>query len=507
MPEDTAARSRKPFCFVTERGDTVSANVLDQYAVKAAGDHPNPASRQIVDQFATTYGELGLVQPLYNPEALAHVLELNTFHYRACKTKARDAAGMGWFLRPATDDESKADTAVERRIVDRLKGFSTSLTATLDQAQMDYESVGWAAIEVVAEADGTVIDLVHMPAHTLRRHQDGKRIVQLRGSRRRWFVMAGSGMVIDDTTGSELGEDADQARRAHEVMWWNNYTSRSDFYGLPDIIPALGAIHGDVARRNYNISFFDSHGVPAYAVYVTGDFDPGPVDKDGKSELQREIEQQFKRLAKTPNAVMTMVVPTTGAIGSEDGAGVKIEFEKLAVDINEASFRLYRIDNRDEILAAHGIPPYRLGIAEVGSLSGTTATESTEIYKRSVLEPRQQTIEELINRYVIQSGTDTMIAWEWKLNEIDTKDEQHDLDILVKLVEIGAATPREVARHFVERFGLSAAAADDDSPLAWHYIDGKPIDAPPGTIVDPNDVEGALLALRNQLMRAAAQVA
>src|SRR5690606_4544021 len=112
-----------------------------------------------------------------------------------------------------------------------------------------------------------------------------------------------------------------------------------------------------------------------------------------------------------------------------DGQNVKVEFQRLAVDVKEASFRLFRQDNRDEILAAHGVPPYRAGIAETGSLGGSTAVESTEIYKMSVIEPRQSILENLFNRYILRSAFD-VTDWRWKLAEIDTRDERHDLDIL-----------------------------------------------------------------------------
>ena len=73
----------------------------------------------------------------------------------------------------------------------------------------------------------------------------------------------------------------------------------------------------------------------------------------------------------------------------------------MSTDVKEASFRLFRKDNRDEVMIAHGVPGYRIGIIETGSLGGSTARESTEIYKRSVIDPRQVIIEETINQEII----------------------------------------------------------------------------------------------------------
>ena len=72
---------------------------LQQYTVKSD-------SKQLpTNSFQSSYTQ-GLVQPLYNPEALARVMEMNTYHYRACKTKARDTAGLGWNLRPLKENPS-----------------------------------------------------------------------------------------------------------------------------------------------------------------------------------------------------------------------------------------------------------------------------------------------------------------------------------------------------------------------------------------------------------------
>jgi len=90
----------KPFAYVTKSGRVVRQDILEQYAIKSD-------SKQILaDSFQSSYTQ-GLVQPLYNPEALARVLEMNTYHYRACKTKARDTAGLGWNLRPLKENPSR----------------------------------------------------------------------------------------------------------------------------------------------------------------------------------------------------------------------------------------------------------------------------------------------------------------------------------------------------------------------------------------------------------------
>lgn len=452
----------KPFGVVTKSGTFVHNNVLNQYATKAE-------SRKLKDGFGGDYATEKLITPLYNPESLAKLMEMNTYHYRAVKTKARDTAGQGWELADvgdATTQEGEMEQAADALKI-MLDALTPPLTIILDHAQTDYESVGWACIELIREnyaGDGPIVDIEHIPAHTIRLHKDGLRYLQKRGVKKRWFKAIDAQVDVDADTGDvkPLGALAPE-RRATELMMWVNYTPRSDYYGLPDILPALGALQGDIARRDYNIAFFDNFGVPAYAVFITGDFEAGDATEDAngveRTPLEAAIEEHFQELAKNPHSTLILTIP---------GTDVKVDFQPLAMEVKEASFRMYRMDNRDEILAAHGVPPYRAGIAETGSLGGSTAEESTEIYKRSVIEPRQSLIEHYFNRYIVR-GAFGVTTKEFRLSRLDTSDEQHDMSMLQNLFAMGAVSVQEVRAIWAKRFNLSddvpVADIPDDAPL------------------------------------------
>lgn len=465
-----ATKNKRTFGIVTNKGKFVGGDLLSQYATKQ--DDP---SKALSDVFEEVYTENGLIPPLYNPNLLAQLLELNTYHYRASKTKARDTAGLGWSL----EELGESGRGVGKALWSAIKGWITRsnhhaekqashdaliaffrslsppLPIILDRAQLDFEAIGWAAIELVREgfaAEGPLTNITHIPAHTLRVHKDGDRFAQRRGRKLRWFKRAGVEGDVHQDTGQLVEQNSlDPAVRATEIMWWQNYTPRSTYYGLPDIMPALGALQGDLSRRDYNISFFENHGVPSYAVFITGDYEEGETDPNtGRTELEEAIEDHFQELAKHPHSVLVMALPNRS--GVTDGQ-VKVEFHPLATGIEEASFRLYRQDNRDEILAAHGVPPYRAGIAETGSLGGTTAEESTRIYKQSVIEPRQVILEDLINRFIIQ-GAFEILDLAFKFADIDLEDDVRHADLLALLVDRGAIWPDEMRDHFISRFNL-----------------------------------------------------
>lgn len=475
---------RKPFAFVTSKGRVVRADVLEEYAFKNSG---GDQSKQLIgDRFSSVYSQLGLVEPLYTPEALANLLELNTYHARCCITKARDVAGLGWDLKPLVDNPSEAIKEELDEFFSKpgIGGKAETLITTLYKHALDYEVLGYAALEVLRQNDlptGQITGFYHVPAHTLRIHKSFNKFAQIRGGQRIWFKAMDYEKDVNRLTGeeAELGTLSEQ-NRASELIWNVGYTLRSDYYGLPEYIPAIGAIHGDIARRDYNIAFFDNYGVPAFAVYITGDFDEGETDENGMTELEQAIQDHFKELPKHPHSTLVLSIPSNPPTGPGMSAGeVKVTMQPLATDVKDASFRLYRKDNRDEVISAHATPPYRIGISETGSLGGSTARETTDIYKNSVIKPRQETLETLINQHIIWSETGFATGdWEFKFREIDTADEKHDVDVMVKLFGVGAATPNNIIQHFGERFGLEPV---EHPAMDAHYIGGRPIDLPAGT--------------------------
>lgn len=453
---------KKPFAVVTNKGSLVGSDILNQYAIKEASNQLK------FDSFQQAYGEAKLVTPLYNPESLTRLLEMNTYHMRCCKTKARDTAGLGFKLESLTDSQNETGKT-------KLAGFFDDqlepLPLTLDRVMYDYEVMGYAALELVRVRNGAEeepANMFHLPAHTLRRHTDGVRVCQIRGNKKRWYKMAGEDVDIHKESGEkyDLGSLSPE-QRASEIIWFMNYTARSDYYGMPDVIPVLSAIYGDISRSNYNIAFFENYGVPAYAVFITGDYDEGEIDENGRSEFEKVIEDHFRNMKAEPHSTLILSIP------SGQGGDVKVNFEPLSLETKEASFRLYRKDNRDEVLSAHAVPPYRAGIAETGSLGGSTAEESTEIYKTSVIEPRQEMLENAINLHIVKGGFDVH-DWEFKLADIDNTDEMHDLEMVKGLFSIGAITPNQIINHFGERFGLTAT--EGVPHMDMHFINNVPVE-------------------------------
>lgn len=449
---ETAREQKAVKAYVLSDGKVVRADVLERYAIKS---EPSESKGLDTDRFAGLYGDLGLVAPRYNLEVLSDLLDANTYHKRACRTKAQDTAGLGWALRPRVDEAPEYEAAAARAFLEE-PNREDDLVEIIKQIMVDYESTGNGFLEVLRVfVNGAATGLAHLPAHTLRVHKDRMRYCQMVSTQRRWFKRFGLAFDVDMYTGvfAPLGSIPFE-RRASEIIHFVEYTSKSSYYGEPDIIPALGALLGDANRRDYNLSFFENHAIPAYAVVVEGaDIDP---------EVEATIHDFFEHKVKgNPHATLVLTAETG------EGQKVNIRFEKLDVEQRDVSFRLFRQDNRDEILAAHAVPPYRMGISETGNLGGTNVGGTTKIYKDSVIRPRQGMIERRVNRHILWACFGAR-AWEFKFNEIDTSDEEHDLKMSEGYFKMAGVSPNEIR----QRLGKEKV---DDPAMDAYYLSGQAI--------------------------------
>lgn len=496
------SKNRRPDAFIITKDDgdwdLVSSSALNRYAVKT--DVGRDDSKQIKGD-GWNYNQF--YEPLYDPEQLLELLEVNTFHAQAVDVVARESAGNGWTINGLP--ERKGSDLSKRKIREFVKKLSKNINTLFYQRTYDRRAMGYGALEVTREgrSKSSVIGLDHVAAQHLRRHRDGFRVKQQIGKDTVWFVIYGknreNGKKVD--VHSQYGTihpfnslKADE--RANELLWQMDYTPKSKYYGLAKVIPAIPAIHGDTSRAIFNNAFFKNYGMPAFAVTVSGDFEdynkePGDEGYDETKTLRYKISQQIKEVMKNPHSAVTILVPSEGEEGN-----VEIKLQPLSVETKEAGFRIYRKDNRDEVVAAHRVPPYRIGINETGKLSGDNSESSTKIYKNSVLEPIQGEDEADIQMLIEEEFPDP--DWQFALNEIDVFDLLNDLKVAETLRRNAAMTPGEMRAHFGERFGLE----DMNNPyLDEFYLGDVPLDLvwSGNSSTDPPGTDSVLDGLEDEL--------
>ena len=143
-----------------------------------------------------------------------------------------------------------------------------------------------------------------------------------------------------------------------------------------------------------------------------------------------------KEIKGTDNAHRTLVVMQGG--GESGGEDCKFNYQKLGIEVKEASFKLYEQARRDNILIAYSVPPERIGVRVVGKLGGNVAEEATKIYVQGVIEPLQLDMEDIINQKLLQSE-----IYEFKFADIDLRNFDKLVERLIKEVQLAIKTPNE----------------------------------------------------------------
>jgi len=343
-------------------------------------------------------------------------LKDNCAYFDACiKQIAKDVVGQGWTLE--LREGKKESNQEKERILEFIETCGgdrdETFEQTLERAIIDWGLIGWWAWEVGRSETGKNKGLVngfwHVPAQTVYVHKKHKKYAQVRGDKKVWFKRFGEPDDIELHTGKEWEAPEDKneepKEKANELIFFRNYYPQSDYYGAPNILSSIGAVMGLIGVRDYNLSFFENYGIPAAIIILKGRW-----SKQTAKQISDFLDVEIKG---SENAHKTMCIhPSKDSI---------FEIHELGAQAKEASFKIYQKGLRDEILSEYKMPPYRIGIAETGSLGGSTAGESTKIYAGSVVTPLEETVEWLVTKKIFQEGLKCE-NYEFQLKELDLRD-------------------------------------------------------------------------------------
>lgn len=473
--------------YITDNGRVMTeADMWRESIFKTgAGEFNELVRKEVFQKSAQDNSEIGrgnfldfgnVVEPPYNAEILAKFLEVDEAHFRCVKTKVVDSVGRKWSLHPTNktsgemfdastvSEKDKEKCAEEALVVQRFIedcNDALSFEGVLERVAMDHEAIGYGAIEVIRSRDMKVRRIAHVPASRIKVLKGwagfvenvsqggmvfyqpfGQKIVC--GKRKpavstdlEYYNPRDDGNLdpagdlrwnmIDKQTGEKTNSFA---KSANEIIWIPKHHSNTIYYGLPDIIPALGDLLGNVYIRDYMLQFFQHNTIPQYAVIIEGAKVAEPV----KQMIQQYFSQEVKGQAHK-----TLIIPVP-ATGSE----VRVRFEKLAAGAQEGSFQDVRKNNQQGILTAHGVSPAIIGINDSASLGSGKGLSQAEIYKDRIVTPMQAKWERVLNKlFRLGLGVSTI---EIRFNRLDIRDLELEMTVLNSYFEQGILTVNEVRK-------------------------------------------------------------
>lgn len=384
------------------------------------------------DVFRNGYGMFDVITPPWNLYELANYYDTSFANHAAIDAKVENIVGLGYdfavsertMLRLETNQDELATKRARNRIErarielrDWIENLNQddSFTNTLMKFYTDVQSTGNGYLEIGRTTKGEIGYIGHIPSTTMRvrRLRDG--YVQIIGQKVVYFRNFGANNQNPMTTDP----------RPNEIIHYKEYSPLNTFYGIPDIMSAISSLHGDQLASQYNIDYFGNKAVPRYVVTVKG------------AKLTEEAEDKLFRFLQTSlkgQSHRTLYIPLPG-----DTENNKVEFkmEPIESGIQEASFKEYRKQNRDDILIAHQVPLSKIGGGDSSNIASALAQDRT--FKEQVARPAQKNLEKMIGK-IIKEKTDIL---EFKFKELTLTDEIAQSQILERYVKNQIMVPNE----------------------------------------------------------------
>ncbi len=453
--------------------DTTSPRYQDSaLAIRSGKDGAQSKEINPGTVFRNGYGIFDVITPPWNLYELANYYDTSFANHAAIDAKVENIVGLGYDFEvskrtmmtlESQSNESALDKAKKRiermrvELRDWLESLNSdeSFTNIMMKVMTDFEATGNGYLEIGRTVKGEIGYVGHIPSTTMRvrRMRDG--YVQIIGQRVVYF------RNFSATNPNPITADP----RPNEIIHFKSYSPLNTFYGVPDIISAIGSLHGDQLASQYNIDYFGNKGVPRYVVTLKG----AKLSEDAEDKMFRFLQTNLKG-----NHHRTLYIPLPG-----DSDTNKVEFKMEAVEngTQEASFNEYRIRNRDDILVAHQVPLSKIGGGDSAAIAAALAQDRT--FKEQVARPRQDAIQKMINK-MIREKTDIL---EFKFNELTLTDEIAQSQILERYVKNKIIVPDE-ARDIL---GMGPRPdGDGNKPL-----EVKPQEAPNSTGNDARDAQRA----------------
>lgn len=362
----------------------------------------------------------GFIRPPYDPTALANLAQKSGTHKRCVHAKAQGVAGNGFTVAPhdhhADIDADAADEDDQPDGLDDVRDFWFGRDSTfqlgpnrqlatpeevLKNVWWDYEGVGWGCLEFLVNRTGEPTGLAHVPAHRIRKRTDAPGYVELdsHGQIRQYYSEAGlryetdedsEQIFVDRWTGETADTRQGVSEVANELLFVQNYNPLTPHYGLPDVVPEMQTIVGDLAARRYNARFFENDGVPRFVVAIEG----GELT----DRAFESLSEKLRELSKEENTHRGMLIEAVDAVQARDDAGdVSISIEPLTVGQQEdASFIEFRKENEHDIIKAHSVPPVVVSRTEGSNYANSR--EQRQEFAQDTVRPRQQTLAARIHR-------------------------------------------------------------------------------------------------------------
>ncbi|MGD8720024.1 MAG: phage portal protein [Candidatus Zixiibacteriota bacterium] len=416
-------------------------------AVDAEGRGESTALKD--EPWSRLYDAGDVMKPPYDLAELAKYPEMNSTLRGCVGAMVTNVVGQGFEFVPAHEDVDP-DKGEAKKELERLQALFPGEEGEIvidPRHRLPFVEIagrwltddlvlGNGYLEVLRNAKDEIDGFAHLPGHTMRVRPRGG-FVQIRSGKKVYFKEFGDERNIDYETGKEGAEDP--ARRANEVIHILEYSSRSDYYGIPKYVSATPAILGSREAAEYNYYFFVNNGVPRFVVLVNG----GALSKDSEKYIREYLEANTRGVTNA-HKVLVLEAALNDQLAARTNNRVTIRLEKLTVGVAEdASFLKYREANDDEVRGTFRLHPIFLG--QVKDVNRANAIEARKLGEEQVFRPMRRTLNYIINATVVADMD--IQNWRFRFRSMELGDPGEQAEEIERLSRVGGYTINDIRRE------------------------------------------------------------
>lgn len=209
-----------------------------------------------------------------------------------------------------------------------------------------------------------------------------------------------------------------------EVLPFRYFNPLNDWFGMGSLQPAYEALCLDKQMGNWNRDFF-KHGTTAEGLLHT--------DKPLTPKEMQDLGAQIKEFLKGQSR--KILILSKG-----------LEWQSISVSPKDAEFLQGRKEARDQILAALGVPPCKVGL--VAEAKYANYDLQTLSFHRDTILPKLKKIEGAINKHLVPQYPDSEGVYvEFDRTPLLKEDEDRLVERFGKAIRVGLITPNEACRR------------------------------------------------------------
>lgn len=210
-----------------------------------------------------------------------------------------------------------------------------------------------------------------------------------------------------------------------EIIHIKYYHPRSELFGLPPIQPGQNSVVLDLYSIAYQKNFF-KQGAAVDIAFMS----PETLSDDNFRRLKDEIRTEYGGVDRSHLPLL---------LDSD------IKVEEIGVSPDKTLLKEQREMNRNEILAAYGVPPIIVGVLDSATFNNTE--QQKQAYWENTEIPKSVKLSDKFNDRIFEADGDVRLEFDFSEVPALQEDSKKQMEVNTGYVKGGVMTPNEVRRR------------------------------------------------------------